>query len=387
VPKLAIFKGDTLEREVVLDGRDLRIGRSEQNEVVLSDPSKAVSRIHAELRYENGRYVLSDLNSGNGIWVGRRRQARIVLDPADPVTIGPYTLALRDTSPIAETYIGSSSADAVPVWDATFIGAGNQPWSGVTPTLSPRRWWSNPTLLAAFALFTALIVIAAVILRRGDQSRETTITSEVAEAETAPPLEPQQRDASDYRETATSGRGKTGEGNVPQNESQTASIPPKPSEPSETKPIERRRKETSLGRSPDDVLSQSGQKATSNTSPASASDDPWSTQYGAARSTVERGSLQEALKLFCAIDLSYRDVRDYIQRIGEAIHAQVKRVLQEAEKFEQAGDTDRALKQYELAATWNSSLRSCPRAPQNDWQTASTIVLSLRRLREGTNTR
>ena len=63
-------------------GREtFRIGRSEQNDLVLEDPGKAVSRNHAEIRYEGGRYVLADLESQNGIWVAGTRVPFVVLDP------------------------------------------------------------------------------------------------------------------------------------------------------------------------------------------------------------------------------------------------------------------------------------------------------------------
>ena len=77
--KLVIFRGNTVEREVELDGRDLQIGRAEENDVVLQDATKAVSRQHAELRFENRRYVLVDRGSENGIWIGNRRAPKIVL--------------------------------------------------------------------------------------------------------------------------------------------------------------------------------------------------------------------------------------------------------------------------------------------------------------------
>src|SRR5262249_3682685 len=95
------------------------------------------------------------------------------------------------------------------------------------------------------------------------------------------------------------------------------------------------RKESPADRRPDDVLTEPGGKPPSRVATAAVSDDPWLTQYDAARSIVEHGSLQEALKRFCEIDSTYRDVNDYIQRIGEAIKTQVKRVLQDADKFEQ----------------------------------------------------
>jgi len=75
VPTLLIV-GDGAERTVDLTGRDLKIGRAPENDLVLPDPAKGVSRMHAELRYENGQYVIVDLNSQNGTWVGGHRIQR-----------------------------------------------------------------------------------------------------------------------------------------------------------------------------------------------------------------------------------------------------------------------------------------------------------------------
>ena len=115
MPKLAVRRGDTLDQEVDLGDRSLRIGRGEQNDVILRDQTKAVSRFHAELLHENGRYVLVDQNSQNGLWVRGRRETRLTLEPGVPVTIGPYTLTLT-APPIltADTLVGGGAARARP---------------------------------------------------------------------------------------------------------------------------------------------------------------------------------------------------------------------------------------------------------------------------------
>jgi pSer/pThr/pTyr-binding forkhead associated (FHA) protein/tetratricopeptide (TPR) repeat protein len=103
VPKLTILGPDAPERQVDLARRDLRIGRDDQNDIVLPDSSKSVSRYHAELRFENGQYVLLDLKSQNGLWVGGRRVPRIPLEPGVPVLVGSYRLVLDDAPAEAHT--------------------------------------------------------------------------------------------------------------------------------------------------------------------------------------------------------------------------------------------------------------------------------------------
>jgi tetratricopeptide (TPR) repeat protein len=72
----------------------MRIGRAPENDIVLEDTNKGVSRTHAEIRHEEGRYVILDLNSQNGVWI-RDRRVKVEPLPADePVTVGPYRLVL-----------------------------------------------------------------------------------------------------------------------------------------------------------------------------------------------------------------------------------------------------------------------------------------------------
>jgi pSer/pThr/pTyr-binding forkhead associated (FHA) protein len=46
-PRLIVLRGDAVQRHVALDERAVRIGRGDTNDLVLDDPGKAVSRVHA----------------------------------------------------------------------------------------------------------------------------------------------------------------------------------------------------------------------------------------------------------------------------------------------------------------------------------------------------
>lgn len=70
-----------LEKEVVT------IGRSKKNDLVLAD--QWLSRIHAEIRRENARHYIRDLDSRNGTYVnGMRLSQRVPLQNGDVVTLG-----------------------------------------------------------------------------------------------------------------------------------------------------------------------------------------------------------------------------------------------------------------------------------------------------------
>jgi tetratricopeptide (TPR) repeat protein len=110
---LLILRGDAVERQIELTNRDLRVGRGKENDVVLDDPEKTASRAHAELRYENGSYVVIDLNSQNGTWVEGQRVQRATLRPGVPVIMGLFTLLLEE-APAAAVHDTLAEAPMAP---------------------------------------------------------------------------------------------------------------------------------------------------------------------------------------------------------------------------------------------------------------------------------
>ena len=74
-------------KNTVLSGSRLLIGRSRDCDVTLDDPN--VSRRHAELRNEDGRWIVTDLGSTNGIKVnGRRVEGPQSLKRGDVIELG-----------------------------------------------------------------------------------------------------------------------------------------------------------------------------------------------------------------------------------------------------------------------------------------------------------
>src|SRR5262245_21119097 len=76
------------------------IGRQFDCAICLESP--AVSRSHAHIIGENGRYFIEDLGSSNGSFLnGERLKQRKQLTENDTLQIGPYQLALRQQAPAA----------------------------------------------------------------------------------------------------------------------------------------------------------------------------------------------------------------------------------------------------------------------------------------------
>jgi hypothetical protein len=74
------------DKRTVLSGSRLLIGRSRDCDVTVDDPN--VSRRHAELRNEDGRWIITDLGSTNGVKVNGRRVEQAALEPGDELVFG-----------------------------------------------------------------------------------------------------------------------------------------------------------------------------------------------------------------------------------------------------------------------------------------------------------
>lgn len=78
-----------------LEGDQLTIGRDSTNGVAINDPE--VSRKHARLSFQGGKYVLEDLGSTNGTFVnGQRLAGPVVLKPGDVVSLGEQIVLMYD---------------------------------------------------------------------------------------------------------------------------------------------------------------------------------------------------------------------------------------------------------------------------------------------------
>jgi len=63
-----------------------RIGRETDNDVVLDD--QATSRRHAQIQFQDGKYVLTDLGSANGTLLNDQRVTERTLSDGDVIRIG-----------------------------------------------------------------------------------------------------------------------------------------------------------------------------------------------------------------------------------------------------------------------------------------------------------
>ena len=132
-PRLAVRAPDGTTELLEMSGAELRIGRGQDVDLRLADPS--ISRHHAMVRDEGGgRYLLADLGSSNGTWRnGERIHLPTPLGNGDRVRIG--TAEIRFLAPLAvsDDHTGASIEDTL----------------GLTRTLDRNEPDPRPTLVAS----------------------------------------------------------------------------------------------------------------------------------------------------------------------------------------------------------------------------------------------
>jgi predicted component of type VI protein secretion system len=89
-------------RDVELEGDRVTVGKGEQNDVVLDDPT--VSRLHAVLEHFAAGWCVTDLGSSNGTFLnGERIWAQQRLRHGDEVRLGRTRLLFRNSSDVGHS--------------------------------------------------------------------------------------------------------------------------------------------------------------------------------------------------------------------------------------------------------------------------------------------
>ena len=70
---------------IPLEKKVIRLGRQLENDIVF--PESTVSRFHAEIRYEDDKYVLYDNQSTTGTFVNSKKIERCVLNSGDLISV------------------------------------------------------------------------------------------------------------------------------------------------------------------------------------------------------------------------------------------------------------------------------------------------------------
>ena len=118
-----------------LEGDQLTIGRDSSNGVTINDAE--ISRKHARLTFQGGKYILEDLGSTNGTFVnGQRLAGPAVLKSGDVVSLGEQIVLMYDVL----------SADA----GATVISSRKSVPAPVVPPPAPAQMSAPPPPLPSY---------------------------------------------------------------------------------------------------------------------------------------------------------------------------------------------------------------------------------------------
>ena len=82
---LSVYYSGKLARKVEIQSVPFSIGRSDENVFVIPDHN--ISRFHACIERVDGRFVIEDHNSRNGLLVNHKKRLSAVLEPGDVITI------------------------------------------------------------------------------------------------------------------------------------------------------------------------------------------------------------------------------------------------------------------------------------------------------------
>jgi predicted component of type VI protein secretion system len=112
--QLIMRSGPTPGATFTLEGDQIDIGRDSANEIVINDAE--ISRRHARLTFQGGKYVLEDLGSTNGTFVnGQRLAGPRVLKAGEVVSFGEQIVMIFEATHFdAGATVASPRAAAVP---------------------------------------------------------------------------------------------------------------------------------------------------------------------------------------------------------------------------------------------------------------------------------
>ncbi len=101
--RIKIIEPNGVERTRPITFQGLTIGRGADNSLTLA--YNLISRYHAQVTYQDGRYYVTDLNSANGTYVNKNRltpNTPTVWPPGAPLGIGEVTIYLERISQMIE---------------------------------------------------------------------------------------------------------------------------------------------------------------------------------------------------------------------------------------------------------------------------------------------
>lgn len=151
-----------------LEGDQLIIGRDASHAVSINDAE--VSRKHARLTFQGGKYVLEDLGSTNGTFVnGQRLVSPVVLKPGDVVSLGEQIVLMYEglSADAGATMIGRKSvrtAVGAPAVQAPPAPAYAPPPAATPATSTPARKNTPLFIVGGILAVICLCVVVGLVV-------------------------------------------------------------------------------------------------------------------------------------------------------------------------------------------------------------------------------
>lgn len=172
--QLIMRTGPTPGAAFTLEGDQMTIGRDSTNEIVINDAE--ISRRHARLTFQGGKYVLEDLGSTNGTFVnGQRLAGPRVLKAGEVVSFGEQIVLVFEASTFdPAATVASPRAGAIPSASRPVAVAtpppppadytGSVPVSPASAPAAPAKKMNITPILIGVAIFFVICCCISVFL-------------------------------------------------------------------------------------------------------------------------------------------------------------------------------------------------------------------------------
>jgi tetratricopeptide (TPR) repeat protein len=334
VARLRITGGDGPDQVVDVRAPRTQIGRGRDNDIVLTGAEHGVSRVHAELRIEDGRHIVVDLQSQNGTYVNGKRVDRGEVPAGGEIAIGSYRLRLLEAPAAA----GASLRPSVDPLDEMRVTERHAPLRVPASTPAP----AVQTPAQRWGLVAAGVVVLLGVGAAGAAwfASSHAVATNVNERSSLPVQEPAagvERTASApvLPEAAVAGPPPT-ESAAPRSASNPQPVVPKP------------RPAGSISRRP-------GESAEA----WRAREAALHTRYGYSKAALERGDYAAATGGFEAVlheEPGFLDAPRLLVQAQAGLRASARALFDAADRLDRAGDWVGALQKYEQAKQVHAGL-------------------------------
>lgn len=169
-PHLVVYTAQKTWRVRLREQESWTIGRDPDNDIVIEHPK--VSRQHARIERRSSAFIIHDLDSGNGTYLGQQRIQVHRLRHTDTLNIGPAQLVFKDVNSIDQRIEGFvKKAERLPVivvpgnFGSTLWRGSEKIWPSVRTILSqPEKFEFSPdNPVEAKRIMDEVVVVPKVV--------------------------------------------------------------------------------------------------------------------------------------------------------------------------------------------------------------------------------